>query len=74
MPLIEKISEIYKEYAVKGVYGNWLIVISIILLSLFFIFRYVPLKTRFEKRSGGVLIALIIGKYSKRYRSKSRFC
>ncbi len=67
MPLIEKISEVYKEYAVKGVYGNWLIVISIILLSLFFIFKYIPLKTKFEKRSGGVLIAFIIALFTEMY-------
>ena len=67
MSLIEKISEIYKEYAVRGVYGNWLIVISLILLALFFIFRYLPLKTKFEKRSGGVLIAFIIALFTEMY-------
>ena len=67
MPLIEKLSEVYKEYAVKGVYGNWLIVISIILLSLFFILKYLPLKTKFEKRSGGVLIAFIIVLFTEMY-------
>ncbi len=67
MPLIEKISEVYKEYAVKGVYGNWIIVISLILLSLFFIFKYIPLKTKFQKRSGGVLIAFVIALFTEMY-------
>ena len=67
MSLMEKISEVYKEYAVKGVYGNWIIVISLILLSLFFIFRYLPLKTKFQKRSGGVFIAFIIALFTEMY-------
>src|SRR3989344_4210772 len=67
MPLIEKIFEVYREYTVKGVYGNWIIVISLILLSLFFIFKYIPLKTKFEKRSGGVLIAFIIALFTEMY-------
>jgi len=67
MPLIEKIFEVYREYTVKGVYGNWIIVISLILLSLFFIFKYIPLKTKFQKRSGGVLIAFIIALFTEMY-------
>ena len=67
MSLIEKISEVYKEYAVKGVYGNWIIVISLVLLSLFFIFKYLPLKTKFQKRSGGVLIAFIVALFTEMY-------
>ena len=67
MSLVENISNIYKEYAVKGVYGNWIIVISLILLSLFFIFRYLPLKTKFEKRSRGIFIAFIIALFTEMY-------
>lgn len=66
MSLIEKISEVYKEYAVEH-YGNWIIVISLILLSLFFIFKYLPLKTKFQKRSGGVFIAFIIALFTEMY-------
>lgn len=67
MSLIENISYIYREYAVRGVYGNWLLVIGLILLSLFFIFRYLPLKTKFQKRSGGVLIAFIVALFTEMY-------
>ena len=66
MSLIEKISGIYKEYAVEH-YGNWIIVISLVLLSLFFIFKYLPLKTKFQKRSGGVFIAFIIALFTEMY-------
>ena len=66
MSLIEKISEVYKEYAVEH-YGNWIIAISLILLSLFFIFKYLPLKTKFQKRSGGVFIAFIIALFTEMY-------
>ena len=55
MPLTEKISEVYREYAVNSVYGNWLIVIGLILLSLFFIFKYIPLKTKFQKIANAIL-------------------
>ena len=51
------------EYA----YGNWIIVISIILLALFFIAKYIPLKTKFQKRSGGVLIAFISALFIEMY-------
>ena len=67
MPLIEKISQIYKEYAVEGVYGNWILVIGLILISLFFISKYLPLKTKFQKRSGGVFIAFIIALFTEMY-------
>ncbi len=67
MSLIEKISQVYREYAIKGVYGNWLIVISLLLLSLFFILKYIPLKTKFQKRSGGVLIAFIIALFTEMF-------
>ncbi len=67
MSLIEKISEVYKEYAVESVYGNWIIVIGMILLSLFFISKYLPLKTKFEKRSGGVLVAFVVALFTEMY-------
>lgn len=67
MSLIEKISNVYNEYAVGHIYGKWLLVIGLILLSLFFIFKYIPLKTKFQKRSGGVLIAFIIALFTEMY-------
>lgn len=48
-------------------YGNWGIVIGVILLSLFFITKYLPQRTKFEKRSGGVLIAFIIALFTEMY-------
>lgn len=48
-------------------YGNWIVVISIILLALFFIAKYIPLKTKFQKRSGGVLIAFIVALFAEMY-------
>lgn len=48
-------------------YGHWVVVISLILLSLFFILKFIPLKTRFEKRSGGALIAFIIALFAEMY-------
>ncbi len=51
------------EYA----YGNWAIVITLILVSLFFILRWVPMRTRLGRRSGGVLIAFIVALFSEMY-------
>ena len=48
-------------------YGNWIIVIGIIALALFFITKYIPLRTKFEKRSGGVFIAFIIALFTEMY-------
>ncbi len=48
-------------------YGSWIVVISLILLSLFFITKYIPLKTKFEKRSGGTLIAFIAALFAEMY-------
>lgn len=54
---------INSEYA----YGNWIVVVSIILLALFFITKYIPIKTKFQKRSGGVLIAFIVVLFAEMY-------
>ncbi len=51
------------EYA----YGNWAIVITMILVSLFFILRWVPMRTRLGRRSGGALIAFIIALFTEMY-------
>ncbi|MFA5796426.1 MAG: isoprenylcysteine carboxylmethyltransferase family protein [Candidatus Woesearchaeota archaeon] len=48
-------------------YGNWIIVASIIALALFFITKYLPLRTRFEKRTGGTLIAFFIALFTEMY-------
>lgn len=48
-------------------YGNWIIVVSVILLALFFITKYIPLKTKIQKRSGGVLIAFVIALFTEMY-------
>lgn len=48
-------------------YGNWPIVISLILLALFFIAKYIPAKTKPQKRSSNVLIAFIIALFAEMY-------
>ena len=48
-------------------YGNWAIVITMILISLFFIFRFLPMRTRMQKHSGGVFIAFIIALFTEMY-------
>jgi len=52
-----------QEYA----YGQWSLVAGMIVVALFFITRYVPTKTRFEKRSGGVLVAFITALFAEMY-------
>ncbi len=52
-----------QEYA----YGQWPLVIGMIVVALFFIARYIPAKTRFEKRSGGVLFAFITALFAEMY-------
>ena len=51
------------EYA----YGYWAVVLSLILVSLFCITIFISPKTRFEKRSGGVLVAFIIALFTEMY-------
>lgn len=48
-------------------YGNWAIVVGIIALALFFIAKNMPLKTKFEKRSGGMLIAFVVALFTEMY-------
>lgn len=62
-----KIAEVYREYAVSHVYGNWILVVGLILVSLFFISKYIPLRTKFQKRSGGVFIAFIVALFAEMY-------
>jgi hypothetical protein len=51
------------EYA----YGTWGLAITMIILSLFFIAKFVPLRTRMEKRSGGALIAFLAALFTEMY-------
>ena len=48
-------------------YGQWPLVIGMIVVALFFIARYIPSKTKFEKRSGGVLFAFITALFAEMY-------
>ena len=48
-------------------YENWALVIGIIILALFFITKYIPMHTKFEKRSGGILIAFVIALFTEMY-------
>lgn len=52
---------------VDSAYGHWSLVIAIVLLVLFFVFKYVPIRTRFERRSGGVLAAFIVALFTEMY-------
>ena len=48
-------------------YGNWAIVITMILISLFFILKFLPMRTSLHKRSGGALIAFIVALFTEMY-------
>ena len=48
-------------------YGNWGLVITMVVISLFAIARFVPMHTRLGKRSGGALIAFIIALFAEMY-------
>jgi protein-S-isoprenylcysteine O-methyltransferase Ste14 len=48
-------------------YGSWGIVITMVLVSLFFIFRFIPMRTRLGKRSGGALIAFVVALFAEMY-------
>lgn len=48
-------------------YGHWELVVALIAISLFAITRYLPLKTKFEKRSGGALMAFFIALFTEMY-------
>ena len=45
-------------------YGQWPLVVGMIVIAVFFITKHIPLKTRFEKRKGGVLYAFIIALFA----------
>jgi protein-S-isoprenylcysteine O-methyltransferase Ste14 len=48
-------------------YGHWSLVLASILLVLFFISKFIPIRTRFEKRSGGVLATFIVALFTEMY-------
>ena len=48
-------------------YGHWSLVIASILLVFFFVSKYIPIRTRLEKRSGGVLATFIIALFTEMY-------
>lgn len=48
-------------------YGAWGIVITMVLISVFFIVRFIPMRTRLGKRSGGALITFIVALFAEMY-------
>ncbi len=48
-------------------YGAWGLVITMVLISVFFIVRFIPMRTRLGKRSGGALIAFVIALFAEMY-------
>lgn len=52
-----------QEYA----YGNWGLVFTTVMVSLFFILWFVPMRTRLGKRSGGALIAFLVALFTEMY-------
>ncbi len=48
-------------------YGHWGIAITMIVISLFFILKFIPMRTGMQKRSGGALIAFIVALFSEMY-------
>ncbi len=48
-------------------YGHWGLVITMVLVSLFFIAMFVPLRTRLSKRSGGALAAFLVALFAEMY-------
>lgn len=48
-------------------YGAWGLVVTMVLVSVFFLVRFIPMRTRLGKRSGGALIAFIIALFAEMY-------
>ncbi|WP_339736361.1 isoprenylcysteine carboxylmethyltransferase family protein [uncultured Gimesia sp.] len=48
-------------------YGAWGLVITMVLISVFFIVRFIPMQTRLGRRSGGALIAFIVALFAEMY-------
>ncbi len=48
-------------------YGAWGLVITMVLISVFFIVRFIPMQTRLGKRSGGALITFLVALFAEMY-------
>lgn len=48
-------------------YEMWTLVVGLVALSLFFITKYLPMRTRFEKRSGSMLVAFLTALFAEMY-------
>lgn len=48
-------------------YGAWGLVITMVLISVFFIVRFIPMRTRLGKRSGGALFTFIVALFAEMY-------
>lgn len=48
-------------------YGAWGIVVTMVVISLFFIAKFLPMRTRMQKRSGGALIAFLVALFAEMY-------
>jgi protein-S-isoprenylcysteine O-methyltransferase Ste14 len=48
-------------------YGHWGLAITMIIVSLFFIARFIPMRTKMAKRSGGALITFVIALFAEMY-------
>jgi len=53
--------------ALDYAYGHWSLVMVSVLLVLFFVSKYIPIRTRLEKRSGGVLATFIVALFTEMY-------
>ncbi|MBI1355747.1 MAG: DUF1295 domain-containing protein [Acidobacteria bacterium] len=51
----------------ESAYGNWGIAVTIVLVFTFFVVRYLPMRTRMAKRSGGALIAFFVALFAEMY-------
>lgn len=48
-------------------YGSWGIAVTMIAVSLFFLFRFIPMHTKLGKRSGGALVAFFVALFAEMY-------
>jgi len=48
-------------------YGQWGLAVAMIAISLFFLAKYVPIRTRMEKRSGGALATFLVALFAEMY-------
>lgn len=48
-------------------YGSWGLVVTMVTMSTFFILRFLPMRTRLGRRSGGALIAFVAALFAEMY-------